>query len=178
MASAWEVTRTETRRQRQDKRASLAKTLPVSVCMTNFGLDVNLALAIRSAACYGAESVMVIGSIPDRSFLRPRSGTTVDLIKVHQFPNPHEFMDFCRKEDYDIISAEICDNARDLNDFEFRFDKRTVIVTGNESNGVPAEITHNSKCVYINTLGPAFCLNTAITSSIFLNEYNRQYSKK
>lgn len=166
--------RTETRRQRQIKLAPIAKTIPLSICMVNFGIDANIALMIRTAVCYGAESMMVIGSLPDRSFLNPRSGTTVDLIKIHQFSTPHDFLQYCRDENYRVISAEICDGASDLNHYKFRFDKKTVIVMGNEYTGVPAEVIHNSDCVYINHRGVGPCLNVAIAGSIFANEYCRQ----
>lgn len=168
--------RSETRRQRYDKKAVLAKTIPVSICAVNFGLDENLAMTIRSAVCFGAESVMIIGSKPPDSFLRPRSGTTISYINILQFSTPHDFLEHCREHDINIVSAELCDEADDLNDFEFDFSKKTVIVTGNEWVGVPAEIIHNSQPVYIKTLGVGFCLNTVVTSSILMNEFNRQYA--
>jgi len=168
--------RSETRRQRYDKRATLAKTIPVSICAVNFGLDENLAMTIRSAVCYGAESVMIIGSKPPDSFLRPRSGTTISYINILQFSTPHDFLEHCRDRDINIVSAELCDEAVDLNDFEFDFDKKTVIVTGNEWVGVPAEIIHNSQPIYLPYCGKGYSLNTAVTSSIILSEFNRQYA--
>jgi len=168
--------RTETRRQRYQKKQQQAHTMPVSVCMVNFGIDENIALTIRASACYGAESVMVIGSIPDYSYLRPRSGTTVDFIDIIQFSNPRDFLQYVRDGDYHIVSAEICDGAVDINDYEFPMNKKTIIVMGNEYTGVPAEIIHNSDPVYIAMRGIGFCLNTMQTGTVFLNEYARQYS--
>ncbi len=167
--------RTETRRERYDKKLSNAKLMPVSICTVNFGIDENLALTIRTAACYGAESVMVIGSLPDHSYLRPRSGTTVDYVKIIQFSTPHDFLEHCREKGYNIVSAELCDGATDLIDYTFSFDRPTVLVMGNEYTGVPAEIIHHSDSVYIQMNGPAFCLNTAITGATFINEYQRQF---
>lgn len=168
--------RSETRRQRYDKKAQSARTIPVSICAVNFGLDENLAMTIRSAVCYGAESVMVIGSIPPDSYLRPRSGTTIGYIDIIRFTTPHDFIAHCRENDIAIVSAELCDGATDLNEFEFDFSKRTVIVTGNEWVGVPAEVIHNSQPVYLNYGGSGYSLNTAVTSSIILSEFNRQYA--
>jgi len=167
--------RSETRRQRYEEKAKTAQTIPVSVCMINFGIDDNVALTIRAAACYGAESVMIIGSVPDRSFLRPRSGTTVDYVEIKQFSTPHDFLEFCRKEEYDIVSAELCDGATDLFNHRFSFDRKTVIVMGNEYTGVPAEIIHNSRPVYIRMAGTAYSLNVMQASTAFLNEYSRQH---
>lgn len=167
--------RTETRRQRYDKKSATAKFMPVSFCAVNFGIDENLALLIRTAACYGAESVMVIGSVPDHAYLRPRSGTTVDYVKIIQFSTPHDFLQHCRDNGYNIVSAELCDGATELTDYNFSFDNHTVLVMGNEYTGVPSEVIHNSDTVYIPMFGCGYSLNTMITGSVFLNEYQRQF---
>ena len=167
--------RTETRRQRYDNKLSNAKFIPVSICAVNFGIDENLALTIRTAACYGAESVMVIGSVPDHAFLRPRSGTTVDYVKIIQFSTPHDFLEHCRQRGYNVVSAELCDGATELTDYRFSFDRPTVLVMGNEYTGVPAEIIHHSDPVYIQMNGVGACLNTMVTGAVFINEYQRQF---
>jgi tRNA G18 (ribose-2'-O)-methylase SpoU len=172
------MNRAETRRQRYEKKLADAHIMPVSVCMVNFGIDENVALTIRAAACYGAESVMIIGSVPDRTFLRPRSGTTVDFVNIIQFSNPNAFLKYARENDYHIVSAEICDGAVDINDYSFPMNKKTIIVLGNEYTGVPAEIIFHSDPVFITMNGPGFCLNTMQTGAVFLNEYSRQYSKR
>lgn len=170
------MSRSETRRQRYEKKKMQANIMPMSICMVNFGIDENVALTIRAAACYGAESVMVIGSIPDYSFLRPRSGTTVDFVNIKQFSNPSDFLKYARENDNHIVSAEICDGAHDINDYRFPMDKKVIIVMGNEYTGVPAEIILNSDPVFITMNGPGFCLNTMQTGVVFLNEYSRQLS--
>jgi len=169
--------RTETRRQRYEKKQQQAQFMPVSICMVNFGVDENIALTIRAAACYGAESVMVIGSVPDYSYLRPRSGTTVDFVKIMQFSNPNKFLQYARENDYHLVSAEICEGAVDINYYQFPMNKKTIIIMGNEYTGVPTEIIYNSDPVYITMPGPGFCLNTMQTGTVFLNEYFRQYSQ-
>jgi len=168
--------RSETRRQRYEKKSQIAQTMPVSICAVNFGIDENLALTIRAAACYGAESVMVIGSIPDHSYLRPRSGSTIDLVNLKQFSNPHDFLQYATDNDYHLVSAELCENAVDIVDYSFPMNKKVIIIMGNEYTGVPAEVIFNSDPVYINMRGSGYCLNTMQTGTVFLNEYSRQYS--
>lgn len=170
--------RTETRRQRYDKKLSNAKFMPVSLCAVNFGIDENLALTIRTAACYGAESVMVIGSVPDHAFLRPRSGTTVDYVKIIQFSTPHDFLEHCRERGYNVVSAELCDGATDINNYRFNTNNHTVIVMGNEYTGVPAEIVHHSDPVYIPMNGAGYSLNVATAGVAFIHEFQRQYYTK
>lgn len=168
--------REQTRRERHEIKKSNAKKYPVSVCVVNFCCDENTALTIRSAACFGAEKVMVIGSLPPRKFLMSRSGSTLELMDIECFPNPHEFLEYCRNNDYEIVSAELTDSAESLNNFEFNKTKKTVIVMGNENTGVPAEIIFNSKPVFIPMGGQGFCLNVAMAATVFLNEYCRQAS--
>jgi len=168
--------RDETRRQRYDKKLNTAETLPVSVCTVNFSIDANLALTIRASVCYGAEKVFVIGSVPEYKFLNPASGSTAQYIEIVQFSTPHEFLEYARGNNYNIVSAELCEGATEINSFSFDFSKKTIIVLGNENTGVPAEIIFNSTPVYIKMRGIGHCLNTMQTGAIFLNEYTRQYS--
>jgi tRNA G18 (ribose-2'-O)-methylase SpoU len=167
--------RAETRRQRYEEKSKTAKTMPVSFCAVSFGIDENLALTIRTAACYGAESVMVIGSLPDHAFLRPRSGTTVDYVKVLQFSTPHDFLEHCRERGYNIVSAELCDGATDINNYRFDMTRHTVIVMGNEYTGVPTEVIHHSDPIFIPMHGTGYSLNVAMTSVAFIHEYQRQF---
>jgi tRNA G18 (ribose-2'-O)-methylase SpoU len=70
--------RDKTRNERYNEKAKSAKTFPISLTTINFRCDENLGYLIRSAACFGAESVNVIGSVPPRSILNPLSGSLHD----------------------------------------------------------------------------------------------------
>ncbi len=166
--------RDKTRRERYAAKAASCVTHSISVCTVNFDNDENLALTVRAAVCFGAESVMIIGSIPPYSFLHPTSGSTSDLIKKIQFATPGDFIRYAKENDYVIVSAELTDGAVSLYDFKFPIDKKIVIVMGNEYTGVPSEIVHNSTPVFIPMDGIGFCLNTMQTSTVFLSEYCRQ----
>jgi tRNA G18 (ribose-2'-O)-methylase SpoU len=168
------MSRTQTRRQRYAEKSVRAKKYDVSVCAVNFDIDENVALTIRAAACFGAESVIIIGSTPPRSFLYPASGSTSDMVNQIQFATPGSFIRWCKESDYLIVSAELTDEAVSLYEFSFPKDKKVVIVMGNEYTGVPAEIIHNSIPVFIPMNGVGFCLNTMQTSVAFLSEYCRQ----
>jgi tRNA G18 (ribose-2'-O)-methylase SpoU len=168
--------REETRRQRYEIKKPKAKTLPFYLAAVNFGLDENLALLVRAASCYGASGVFVIGDVPPRSFLRPKSGTTTDFVNIKSFSNPSLFLAHCRENKFKIVSAEICDGAKSL--FQYRFDisRPNVIVVGNETTGVPGEVILNSDNVYIEMPGIGAFLNTAQAGTVFANEFVRQWS--
>lgn len=166
--------REETRRQRYLAKASRAKVLPFYLAAVNFGLDENLALLIRSASCFGAAGIFVIGGVPSPSFLRSRSGTTLDFANIKSFSNPSHFLAHCREEGFKVVSAEICDGATSLYDYSFDFSAPNVIVVGNETTGVPGEIILHSDNVFIEMPGVGAFLNTSQTATVFANEFVRQ----
>lgn len=59
--------RNETRRERYCKKLDNAKTFPISIATVNFMFDENLGFVVRSAACFGASAVHIIGSTDRKS---------------------------------------------------------------------------------------------------------------
>jgi tRNA G18 (ribose-2'-O)-methylase SpoU len=149
--------RGETRRERYDSKAIQAKTFPVSLTAINFHCDENLGYLIRTAACFGATAVNVIGCIPDKKELRAFSGSLVDYIQINQFSTPEEFIEFSRSENIELVSAELTEGASNLEHYSFDCDKKISIVVGNETG---------------------YCLNTAQTANIMLYEAVKQYKKQ
>lgn len=168
--------REETRRQRYIQKTSKAKVLPFYLAAVNFGLDENLALLIRSAACFGASGIFVIGGVPSPSFLRGRSGTTFDFMNIKSFSNPSQFLAHCREEGLKVVSAEICEGSASLYHYSFDFSSPNVIVVGNETVGVPGEIILHSDNVHIEMPGVGAFLNTSQAATVFANEFARQFS--
>lgn len=167
--------RSETRRQRYDRKLARAHTLPASFTTINFDFDDNLAFLIRTVACFGFAEINVIGSIPGRKALNPKSGSLFDYVKLNQFSGPSAFLEYARENDIQLISADISDSAVSLYNYEFDFDRKTSIVLGHETTGIPVEITLNSQEVFIPMPGPGFCLNTSQSGTAFATEYSRQY---
>ena len=178
VSAALSLVRSQTRRQRYDQKKTTAQKNPISICAVNFGCDENLGYLIRAAACFGAESLHVIGNIPDRAYLIPVSGSLIDYVNIVHHANPHDFLEWTRQHDVDVISAEIADGSVSVYDVDFDLTRKTCVVVGNENTGVPAEILHNSKIMHIPMPGIGFCLNTAQTANIILFEFNRQQNER
>lgn len=168
-------TREETRRQRYDRKKKNALSLPLSIVTVNFDFNDNLAFTIRTAACYGVDNIYVIGSIPDRKYLSPRSGSLIDYVNLTSFSRPRDFVDFARENEYNIVSAELTDDSVSLFDYEFDMSKHTCLVLGHETTGVPVECILNGESIYIPMPGVGFCLNTSQTGTAIMTEYVRQY---
>lgn len=170
--------RTETRRQRYDQKKSGAISLPLSVVTVNFDCDDNLAFTIRTAACYGVDTIYVIGSVPDRKFLDPRSGSLYDYVNIYSFSHPRDFIEFAKENKYRIVSAELTEDAISLFDYEFDMETHTCLVLGHETTGVPIECILNGDSVFIPMPGIGFCLNTSQTGTAIMTEYVRQYLRQ
>ena len=169
------MTREKTRRQRYDSKKKTAKTFPISIATVNFQCDGNIGYLIRSAACFGADRVHVIGSLPERKILNPLSGSLVDYIDIDEHKDPAAFIQHARENNIQLISAELCKESESIETYEFDFSQPICIVIGHEETGVPVEILNNSGKVYIPMPGVGYCLNASQAANILLYEITTQY---
>ena len=169
------ATRAKTRRERYDDKKRNANTYPISLCCVNFQHDGNLGFLIRSAACFGAKFLHVIGTVPPRNSLNSLSGTLYDYVKIIQHSTPTAFLSYIDSNKIKLISAEICEGSIPIDTYKFNYNSDVCLVVGNESSGVPIEILLNSDKIYIPMPGVGFCLNTSQTANILLYEAVKQY---
>ncbi len=169
--------RTETRKERYNKKSKTAKFFPFEIATINFKFEENVAFIARSAACFGASAVNVIGSVPSRRDLIERSGTSQDLIRLNQFSNVNEFLRYTKENNVHLISADLIDDAVSIHEYEFPLNKKVCVIIGHETFGIPEEILMNSDKVYIPNPGPGFCLNNSQAGNIFLYEMSKRYAQ-
>jgi len=168
--------RTETRRQRYKNKQKLSVRFPVEVACINFMHEPNIGYVVRAAACFGASKVNLIGSAPEPRYLREISGTTSDYIDISTYSNPHDFLEYIRKNNIHLVSAEITTDAKSIHSYTFPKDKKVCIVVGNEQSGITADILKHSEVVEIPMPGIGYCLNTSQTCNVMLYEYVKQMS--
>ena len=169
--------RAETRRQRYDNKLKTAKKYPISLCAINFRIDDNLGYLIRSAACFGAERLYVVGHVPERSCIKASSGSLIDYVEIIPFATPRDFVDHAKSEGIQIVTAELVEGARSLSSYIFDYSRPIALVVGNEQSGVPAEIISNSDVIYIDMPGVGYCLNTSQAANILIYESVKQYRR-
>lgn len=165
--------RSETRKERYDRKAIGARTFPVELACPNLQSDENVGFLARSCAVMGAQALNVIGKIPERAVLKKYSAGQSELINIRQHKDPIAFIEDCRKRNVYLVCAELTDDAVSLYETSLIVkDRITVVMLGHESLGTPIDILQAcDKVVYIPQLGPGFTLNTAITGAIFLSNY-------
>ena len=169
--------RNQTRRERYEDKRSIAKTFPISIATINFMFDENLGFVVRSAACFGANAVHVIGSMPQTAVLRSKSGSIDQFVSIIQHNNPTDFLEWCKNNNTKIVSAELTDGAIEINDYYPDFSGPICIVVGHEETGVPAEISAASDNVFIEMPGVGFCLNTSQTANIMLHDFVNKFRR-
>ena len=167
--------REQTRRERYDKKFKTAKKYPISLCAINFRIDDNLGYLVRSAACFGAERLYVVGHVPSRRSIKSSSGSLIDYVEIISFSTPREFVDHTKNEGIEIVSAELVEGARRLSTYDFNFDRHLCLVVGNERSGVPPEIISNSDVIYIKMPGIGYCLNPSQAANLMLYKAVTQY---
>jgi 23S rRNA (guanosine2251-2'-O)-methyltransferase len=170
--------RSNTRKQRYDKKLKNATKYPISLCAINFRVDDNFGYLVRAAACFGAERIYVIGHLPDRRAVKASSGSLIDYVELIQFSSPYEFLTSMEVGKTQIVSAELAEGAKSLSSYNFNFDRPVCLVVGNEETGVPVDILQRSEVVQIDMPGVGFCLNTAQAANILLYEAVKQYNEK
>ena len=170
--------RKKTRRERYDEKKHRAQTYPINIACVNFMHDGNLGYIIRAAACFGAQNIHVIGSVPSRRVLNPLSGSLYDYVTIKTHPNPRVFVDYACQEGIKLVSAELVDAAVPISSYNFSFGRPLCLVVGQEECGVPIEILQNSDTVYIPLAGVGYCLNTSQTANIMLYEAVNQYEEQ
>ena len=170
--------RDKTRRERYDKKKKYAKTYPISIATVNFLHDGNVGFLIRAAACFGAQCVHVIGSIPHPKILNELSGTLKDYIHLEQHNHPQRFLEYARERNYQLISAEVNESATSIYDYRFNFNRPICFVLGHEESGIPIELIRNSDSVFIPMPGVGFCLNTSQAANIMLYEATKRFESQ
>lgn len=167
------MSRSETRVQRYNRKSDTATKFRCSIASVEFQLDINIGVIVRSAACFGAQAVHVIGHVPPRDELRSRSGSTSDYVQILQHKNPADFLKSVKGSK--LVAIELRENAKSICDYKFDMTQDTVIIVGHETSGVPEGICQAADdLVYVPMPGIGFCLNTAMTAHIVLYEYVRQ----
>ncbi len=167
--------RLDTREERYLKKAANAAKYPFAVAAVNFSDDANIAYLARSLACFGGDSVHVIGKIPDNKALVKYSGSLNRFIPFYGYSKPSDFIKFIKAEGWTIVSAELTEGAVDFHTLRFDKTKKYMFVVGNESDGVPQEIlTASALIAYIPMPGIGYCLNTSQTANIIFYEYAKQ----
>jgi tRNA G18 (ribose-2'-O)-methylase SpoU len=133
--------------------------------------NVNLSRLARAAGCCGVERIVCAGPAKlDRKIAR--DGADRVQIEVHRTLGP--VLEALRKEGYRLVGLEQATNSRNLHDY--KFERRTALVIGNERTGLTDDILALlDDVVEIPVWGLPYSYNVATAASMAMYEYCRQF---
>ncbi len=144
------------------------KKLNFGVLIANILYDNNAGNIIRSANAFGAKEIILYGR---KKFDRRASVGTEFYMKFRHI----KFIEDLDAvfADYDLrVAVENAPGATPLQDFRWDVSKKTLLVFGQESEGIPKEIL--DRCdhkVAIVQLGSVRSLNVSVAAGIVMHDY-------
>jgi len=133
--------------------------------------NINLSRIVRMAGCCAVERVIACGTakVIDRI---ARDGASQVQVEVHRTLPP--VLQKLRGEDFQLIGLEQATGSVSLHDFSFQ--RRTVLVVGNERHGIGDDVLallHG--VVEIPVWGMPYSYNVATAACLAMYEYCRQF---
>ena len=133
--------------------------------------NVNLSRILRTAGCCGIERVLCCGAVKVIDKIA-RDGAETVALRVHR-TLPPPLMDL-KQDGYRLVGLEQTTHSQSL--FDFRFERRTVLVVGNERSGLEDDVLRLlDATVEIPVYGLPYSYNVATATAMALYEYCRQF---
>src|ERR1700689_4435960 len=121
--------------ERHKPPTPLAQPRELVVACAPLRSNVNLSRIVRTAGCCGLQRVICCGAVKVIDKIARDGADTVEL-RVHR-TLPHPLMEL-KREGYRLVGLEQTTHSQSL--FDFRFDRRTVLVVGNERAGLEDDV--------------------------------------
>uniref|UniRef100_A0A1B6CIL5 tRNA (guanosine(18)-2'-O)-methyltransferase TARBP1 n=1 Tax=Clastoptera arizonana TaxID=38151 RepID=A0A1B6CIL5_9HEMI len=139
----------------------------------------NLGGLSRTCEIFAVEN-LVIGSleyIKNKEFsvlsMSAEKHILITEVKPH---NLVEYLPLMKKQGYTVVGAEQTAGSVSLGSFEFP--KKTILLLGNEKEGIPVNLIHwLDICVEVPQHGLVRSLNVHVTGALFVWEYSKQHHK-
>ena len=135
--------------------------------------NVNLSRIARAAGCCGVQKLICCGTAKVVSKIARDSCETLD-IEIHRTLAP--VLRRLAGEDYQLVGLEQTTGSESL--YTFPFERKTVLVVGNERTGIEPEVLRLlHRVVEIPVYGLPYSHNAATATAMALYEYCRQYGE-
>jgi len=159
--------------QRHKPPLPLGRARELIVACAPMRSNVNLSRIVRTAGCCGVRRVICCGTAKVIERIARETGSEL-VIEVHRTLRP--VLRKLREEGYRLVALEQATGSQPL--FEFRFERRTVLVVGNERLGIEQDVLRLvDHAVEIPVYGLPASHNAATAAAMALYEYCRQYPR-
>ncbi len=157
--------------QRRKPPVTLDRPRELIVACPPMRSNVNLSRIVRTAGCFGVCRVVCCGTAKLIDAIARDVGAALELERHRTLP---PVLKRLRGEGYQLVGLEQTSGSKCL--FDFRFERRTVLVVGNERLGIePNVLAMLDHTVEIPVAGRPLSLNAATAAAMALYEYCRQY---
>ena len=145
------------------------RKLNYGVLIMNILYDNNAGNIIRSANAFGAKEIILYGH---KKFDR-RASVGTEFYSYFRHIKYVEDLEEVFSEYDTIVSIENTEDALPLASFKWKKDKKTLLIFGQESSGIPEEILKKSDFkVKITQFGSVRSLNVAVAAGIVMHDYS------
>ncbi len=146
------------------------------VALENVSNPHNIGAIIRSMAHFDIRTLLVPknSKLDSGALFRTSEGGAeyVQIIEVEKF---HDALAILVKNKFDILATS---SHRGDQLYEYKFNKKTVLLFGEEGPGLSKEALKKFKTIQINGTGNVESLNVSVATSIIVAEYFRQTKLK
>ena len=135
--------------------------------------NVNLSRVALAAGCCGVRRMICCGNAKVIGKIARDAAEALD-IEIHRTLPP--VLKRLREEGFEIVALE--QSVDSVSIFEFAFQRRTILVLGNERTGVEEEVLRLAdRTVEIPVYGLPYAHNAATAAAMALYEFCRQYPR-
>jgi tRNA G18 (ribose-2'-O)-methylase SpoU len=161
----------EPRHERHKPPTPLARPRELVLALAPMRSNVNLSRIVRTAGCAGVRRVICCGAarvIPTIA----RDGADEVELETHRTLAP--VLGRLREEGYRLVGLEQASESKSL--YEYRFERKTALVVGNERLGLSdEELRLVDDVVEIPVYGLPYAYNAASATDMAVYEYCRQW---
>jgi tRNA G18 (ribose-2'-O)-methylase SpoU len=157
--------------ERHKRLAELRRPRELIVACAPLRSNVNLSRIVRVASCSGVSKVIACGTAKVIDKIARDGADTIE-IEVHRTLPP--VLKELKGQGYQLLGLEQTTHSQNLH--AFRFERKTVLVVGNERAGLSEDLLALlDQVVEIPVYGLPYSYNVATAASLALYEYCRQY---
>ena len=160
-----------TKHQRHKPPTKLDQPRELLLACPQFKSSVNLSRIVRLAGCVAVDKIIVCGSDKvDPKIARDGA----ELVKIEKRNSLAPVLKNLRDEGYQLIGLEQTNDSQSI--FDFRFDRKTVLVIGHERLGITEDqLTLLHACIEIPVYGLPHSYNVVTATTMAVYEYCKQF---
>ena len=155
---------------------------PLIVVLDNVRSAINVGSIFRTSDAFMIEKIVLCGITacpPNKDILKTALGATESVDWSYENDTLTYLKSIENRNDYDFICVEQATNSIKLNDFKFHVGKKTILIFGNEVDGVSQAILDISDiCLEIPQHGTKHSLNVAVSAGVVLWEISNKLNPK